>query len=407
MTLDEAFQAAVQLLEQRGQLLNGHLFRLVDGDKDLFRDVRERLIAEGLAEDCSGAGLALAAQSKMAIAASHGARGGSVSFGVASSDHLADFIKSNYASPDWWLMTGGTTRGPFNLATLCEMRSRGEFKPADVVRCGTQGLWLQPGEIKELAHATPPAIEQPQSFWFRERLVAQSRSLLEARRTNVSSQDSNAPVVSHTGPSPQDSIASSAVVNEGVSATAPPYDSVTVESGTSTLQDRQFIPPDKLWSLGHQPQPGRLTRAWNLIADLVGGSRRLMAILLFISAIGGFSYWWGQPPPARTIFDEFKTCRAAILRLQDRRAKRSEWAPTVERYRPRVQSIVDRLKSRASDRYPLQQSLYLCATMGLLPLLENPMDPTKAERAYEQYIGTARELLDGKNLQPSQSANSK
>ena len=82
-------------------------------------------------------------------------------------------------------------------------------------------------------------------------------------------------------------------------------------------------------------------------------------------------------------------------------------ATVVDRYRPRVKFIVDRLSSRASDRYPLQQALFSAGSIGLLPLLDNPMDPTSAEHAFDQYIGTARELLDGKSSRNAPRASTK
>ena len=57
MTLDESFQVARERLSQQGQLLNGQLLKLLDGDKDAFREVRARLISEGFAEDRFGVGL--------------------------------------------------------------------------------------------------------------------------------------------------------------------------------------------------------------------------------------------------------------------------------------------------------------------------------------------------------------
>ena len=59
MTFEDARRAAIELLETRGQLLNGHLLRLVKGDKVLFREVRDSLIRDHLAEDRSNVGLAL------------------------------------------------------------------------------------------------------------------------------------------------------------------------------------------------------------------------------------------------------------------------------------------------------------------------------------------------------------
>ena len=57
MTIDEAFKTAIRLLNERKQLLNVDLYRLVEQDKDKFRQLRKSLIAEGFAEDQSGTSL--------------------------------------------------------------------------------------------------------------------------------------------------------------------------------------------------------------------------------------------------------------------------------------------------------------------------------------------------------------
>ena len=169
MTLDEAIEAAGQLLEQRGQLLNGHLLRLVEGDKELFREVRERLIVAGIAEDRSGVGLA-----RIERSASSGSTYGSsairnASFGTASLAATTASAPAQQSAAlestvaEWWLMSSGAVRGPFTLAALCEMRRAGELKPADVVRCGTQGRWQQSDEVAELAAARPAKNERPNS----------------------------------------------------------------------------------------------------------------------------------------------------------------------------------------------------------------------------------------------------
>ena|GEM_PF-4921097 len=54
MIVDEAFQTAITLLNERGELLNVDLYELVGQDKDLFRQLRKSLIAQGFAEDVSG-----------------------------------------------------------------------------------------------------------------------------------------------------------------------------------------------------------------------------------------------------------------------------------------------------------------------------------------------------------------
>lgn len=57
MTIDEAFETAIARLNERGELLNVDLYRLVEQDKDKFRQLRKSLIAQGFAEDQSGTGL--------------------------------------------------------------------------------------------------------------------------------------------------------------------------------------------------------------------------------------------------------------------------------------------------------------------------------------------------------------
>lgn len=50
MDFDEFYQSAARMLDEREQVLYAHLLRLVDGDKDLFRQIKERLISEGRAK---------------------------------------------------------------------------------------------------------------------------------------------------------------------------------------------------------------------------------------------------------------------------------------------------------------------------------------------------------------------
>lgn len=389
MTLDEAVREADRLLAQRGQLLNGHLLRLVDGDKDLFRDVRERLIHDGIAEDRSGVGLAR------------------IEHPASDPNPPSAALMSTVA--EWWVMSAGTTRGPFTLADLCRMRRAGQVKTADVVRCGDQGRWQDPDQVPELFAAKPVVEPIPGSFRIGERLSAER----EAYGT-----DSRKGFPSLQSPGKRELISpenSRVPLEDPMSASNPQSGfEVDVESDLETASpvlvprdSSRFVPPEEILSLAKQRQPGWLKRGWNIAADHVGGNDRLKIVLAGVVAIGLLYYWWNQPPAAQTIFNEFTACRAAILKLQDRRAKRSEWAPVVDRYRPRIQSLVNSLRSRASDRYPLQQALHAAGSLGLLPLLENPMDPTSAERAYDQYMATASQLLDAKNSAQTQTSKAK
>lgn len=407
MTLDEAILAAAQLLKQRGQLLNGHLLRLVDGDKELFREVRERLIDDGIAEDRSGVGLAPVARQANSSRESNAI--GSTSSGQATAPSAPSAALLSTVA-EWWLMSSGAVHGPFTLATLCEMRRAGEVKPGDVVRCGTKGQWQQPDDVPDLSNARPPESARPNSFRIGERFLAER----EAYRPTAGNR-----IPSLQAPGKRGYVAPVEEFDSNPATTSPKDDknsksASSLPSGTDVEKDlgvtqttpassdtRRYVPPEKVLALASQRQPGLLSRSWNIAADHAGGSNRLKVILALCVVAGLLIYWWRQPPAARVIYDEFTACRAAIMKLQDRRAKRSEWAPVVDQYRPRVQAIVNRLSSRATDRYRIQKELYSAGTYGLLPLLENPMDPTFAERAFDQHMANARELLDDNNTSKS------
>ena len=345
MTIDEACQAASRLLEERGQLLNGHLLRIVEGDKSLFRDVREALIRTGHAEDRSGVGLirpesvpfvrrdgvrSLTTRNQLDGRAVEEVTGKPVSATVTESEF-------DLSGSDWWLMASGVIKGPFKLQVLRQMRMNDEIGPGDVVRRGTSGLWCQPGDV-----LVPPASD-------------------ETDRTGV-------------------------VVAEPSELRAP------------------YVPPPKVWTAADRPGPHWFRRNWLLVAEFFGGTRRLLQFLILIAVVGAFSYWWRRPPPVSTIYKEFTDCARALQKLRERRVGRSEWAPTVNRHRPRVQSLVDRLQYRG---HPVQKELFYAGKLGLLPLLDIPANPADSERVFDKHMTAARLLLDGGESEKSAISNSK
>ena len=279
-------------------------------------------------------------------------------------------FETDPTAPEWWVMSSGIAKGPFDFDSLCRMRQHGAIVPGDVVRRGTRGLWQQPNDVPILAAVVPSIADE-------DRMTRPAVSLWNSR-------------LGHSTPSGSRHFPSS---EAGLS--------VLETSETSTPKDK-FIPPEKSWSQGNQVQSSWLGRGWNLAADTVGGSKRLSRLLLSLVAIGFFVYWWQQPPPASTVYREFTDCYSTLQRLRERRIGRSEWAPTVTRYRPRVQSIVDRLKFR---RNPAEKELYLAGKLGLLPLLDIPADPTESERRFDQHMASARHLLDNVNSRSSATGN--
>lgn len=178
-TFDEAFPAAAKLLDERGLLLNAQLLRMVDGDESLFSEVREGLIFDGLAEDRFGVGLARIGPAG-ARASSNRTRSQTesreaagpieITFAAVTDDlvseepsHAVAPRSEESAEADWWLMGGGSTRGPFRFSTLRVMRRRGEIAQTDLVRHGVRGLWQSPDEVPGLADVSDviPPVEPP------------------------------------------------------------------------------------------------------------------------------------------------------------------------------------------------------------------------------------------------------
>src|SRR6266540_3089776 len=57
MDFDLARENVLSILREKGKARNSELIRAVDGDADLFNEIREDLILEDLAEDKKGVGL--------------------------------------------------------------------------------------------------------------------------------------------------------------------------------------------------------------------------------------------------------------------------------------------------------------------------------------------------------------
>ena len=197
MTLDEAFAAASRLLDQRGQLMNAHLFRLVEGDENLFRDVRDRLIVNGIAADRSGVGLVRSTPKNHCVAEIHANQTQVASAAAQTIEEIASpsqiaILESGPVQPDdwseaqWWVMKRGV-RGPVNLIELCHLRQSGEIEASDVVRQGLQGLWLQVDEVPLLATAKPATRNDSIGGLGRRLVPASRRSALQIVPVNIDS----------------------------------------------------------------------------------------------------------------------------------------------------------------------------------------------------------------------------
>ena len=165
MTQDESFQVAVQRLNQQGQLLNGQLLRLLEGDKDAFREIRARLISEGFAEDRFGVGLGRRENAPVAnFPNTLDAADQSDTESAHESERSAENEANASSNADWYLMASGLIQGPMTFDSLCEKRMSGEIQPADVVRNGAYGFWQRPDDVPEVAAIKPNQRQRSPKF---------------------------------------------------------------------------------------------------------------------------------------------------------------------------------------------------------------------------------------------------
>lgn len=365
MTFEEARDTAAKLLQQRGQLLNGHLLKVVHGDKELFRQVRESLLASGWAYDNAGLALDfnesefdLQAGSKEAVGT-----GAPLSESESSEDSTESDI-------EWWVMASGQRKGPFSLGTLRQMQQRGEICPSDVVRRGTSGPWLQQAEV--LRHAI--RLED------RPRMAAISDDRSPIAQVNQGRRAASLrgdPLQATASGHPQGSGQSPAVADPSQVA-------------------QSYFPPEKLWSQ-EAHRPSWILQGWRSVAQIFGGTRRFLQLMAAACLVFAVVYWWKQPPPATTVYREFQDCFTTLQKMRERRTGRTDWGPTVNRFRPRVEGIVSRLQFRSS---PAEKELYQAGHHGLIPLLAIPADPTNAERVFEKHMSAARHLIDQSTTAP-------
>ena len=378
MDFEKAWDAAVRLLDERGQLLNGRLFRLVEQNDQLFRQIRTRLIEDGIAEDRFGAGLVRSKSPLPTATPSHAAiPSENPALAVAESDGSVNPIGSfdlqldgRIQMPDWWLMSGGVIRGPMDLVTLCTLKQQGEIRSADVVRQGLDGFWQRPDEIPLLAALANVNLDEMEVNGLP--LSTQPRS----RHPNENSRGT-----------------SNVVANPDAREPLP-------GAGGRSDEEQTYVRPEKTWSI-KQEKTNWLSRGWYSMSSMVGGPRRLYSLFAVIIVTSLIALWWRQPPASKTIYLEFTQIRASLRRLHEKRAPRSEFDLVSARYRPRVKGIADRLKRVASERHPLENALHKAAVGGLLPMLENPMTPGSAAREFEIQMDRANQLLEGRPANPT------
>ena len=136
-------------------------------------------------------------------------------------------------------------------------------------------------------------------------------------------------------------------------------------------------------------------RYWHLIADFVGGSRRLAMILVLSATTFGVIFYLRQPPSTRTIYREVQASYEKVAKA------RANWTPSpmgnvakeLAAEAARIRVFREVLKSRATpDRRADQELLWAC-DYGLLPLLEHPQSE-ESNTTYLHHIGNVKAEID-------------
>lgn len=169
-TFDEAYDAAASWLDERGLLLNSQLLQMVAGDEGLGDDVRALLLSEGVAIDRYGIGLIRGEQPIPCRVPRSEEEPSEILFAEATDASLEERfqesgpVSGEPAEAEWWLMSGGATRGPFTLEALQRLRQCGDVSDTHLVRLGERGLWRSPHDVEELAEVANEMPAEQRSF---------------------------------------------------------------------------------------------------------------------------------------------------------------------------------------------------------------------------------------------------
>lgn len=447
-TFDEAFPAAIQELGERGLLLNVQLSRMADGDDELSQEIRDALIAGGLAQDRYGVGLAKSSDfdARRSLVSTRA----KAESGPSTPD---DVVFAALPEEEWWLMSGGVTSGPFTLAAIGQMRRRGQILKSDMIRQGERGMWQLPDVIADLPEEPEDELSSRRSLAFFASPETKSQQPTPSMNASDSDAESKAPTA-------RKSTRTSADADDGVEYylwdagnPAGPYTRAEVQSrldsgrldaddfvqvgkdgdwqpvsqalgaGRSTHRISQAASDSKELAVPSSVSPNRssasiparrsttiravkqapepaarptkspLVHVWNQAARLVGGEMQLLGIVASTACVVALVIWWRQPPSASSVYQQVE---ATYNRLTEAKRQRGPKLSTVVAEElPRIRELRDSLNKRASATQPVLQELLWACDYGLLPLLEHPQD-TDSEHVLTGHMGRALLALDPK-----------
>lgn len=413
-TYEQVIEFAARQLDQRGLLLDRQIAQLAHGDGELLQLVRQRLTAAGVAEDRFGMGLARVGRPGVCIAALNDGRlvdspNDDVHFSSTDSDDAAD----SPATAEWWLMSDGDVRGPWTIPQLITMCRRKDLSMSDLVRRGTRGMWLKPGDVVELADVAPEFETQPIMP------AAETHAYVTANQpsSKVDRDISVGAAVVTTALEPTDG----GGVNEVTADDSPPGGKSTnlptigaAEGRIPPVQRPPVVavgsgisrPTRSMRSSGDQLGFKAVLEALSGIPSLlIAALRRFIASTagtLFVTAVAlvialqGILWLW--PPSSATIIKEFDVVHARVKDLKLSRKPDEQLKVDLAADRTRIERLVAILQGRASEAPSVHRELLMAGKHGLLVMLDHPRNSDRFERLYVLHIEQAKRLLEGRPI---------
>ena len=409
MNLADASSTALERLHRQGHLLHSQLLKIVGGDESLLREVRDRLIADGLVIDKLGGVLVMPEDRRLNNQLpqdnDHGEPGavrpripGQEIRGLTapgSPNPEGDVCVAAGVPTTWTVAEHGSQQTV--AATTCAPSSEvriTEVSPAVQGRVAAK----QPVSASPLRYYLWNAGRESGPFP-REELeqrLAEGR-LQPTDFVRIDSDDewiAASEALSRTG--------SSQNSRPRRTVTSPKADELAAEVSramTATRREMKALTNPELKTVSRAaPQWGALPSdaAWNWLASQGGKGRlqNLALIVLLGLVVWAYRAWPTSASSIKTELMDYHN-ELRVLHVRNQNTSSPEWRQYVAKHRPRILELVKTLKSQAQGTRPERQLLY-AAERGLLSMLDEGLDGP-AEKKFMASMGLASQILKGES----------
>ena len=374
MTPDELYAIALAQLQTDGHLLHSQLLHIADFDESLMREVSERLVLAGLAENNYGIELVAVTapdvsttdkESDSPIASTGHERAGVAPTSALSSSRPKDAARRTETSKTKPLQsptTGGAQGGLLRYMFWDAGRETGPFPREELEQRLAEGR-LQPNEFIRIAS---------DDEWI--------PAALALNRTDQSPESPSKR--KRPAQTPVEEVIASTKLAMSISAAA-----------------KQAAPPKPNSQPAGEMPPWRVNDDW---LTPYGGRGRLQNGAAILVVVLGIWIYWSWPPAAKTISTEF---HQYVMQLDGMKDPASPaWKDFVIRNKPRIQKLVESLKSRANGANPVERELFWAGEKGLLPMLDEGLDG-ESRKKFSTYWKNAQQHLGGTALVDQVSAD--